>query len=70
MAGPDSQMIQTSVGRIIFNRILPAELRQHDPYKGFCNFATTKGDLDGLFPNASAGVGVRTQSQCWMSLRR
>ena len=48
MAGPDSQMIRTTVGRIIFNRILPAGLRRHDPYKGFCNFATTKGDLRRL----------------------
>jgi DNA-directed RNA polymerase subunit beta' len=48
MSGPGSQIIKTSVGRIIFNRILPAGLRQHDPYKGFCNFATTKGDLRRL----------------------
>lgn len=48
MAGPDNQIIRTSVGRIIFNRILPAGLRRHDPYKGFCNFATTKGDLRRL----------------------
>lgn len=48
MAGKDSSNIKTSVGRIIFNQMLPAELRQHDPYKGFCNFATSKGDLRRL----------------------
>ena len=48
MAGPESRIIKTSVGRIIFNRILPSDLRQHEPYNGFCNFATSKGDLRRL----------------------
>jgi DNA-directed RNA polymerase subunit beta' len=48
MAGPESRMINTSVGRIIFNRIVPSDLRQHEPYNGFCNFATSKGDLRRL----------------------
>jgi DNA-directed RNA polymerase subunit beta' len=48
MAGKDSSIIRTCVGRIIFNQILPADLRQHEPYNGFCNFATTKGDLRRL----------------------
>ncbi|MHB8085093.1 MAG: DNA-directed RNA polymerase subunit beta' [Dehalococcoidia bacterium] len=48
MAGPESRMIKTSVGRIIFNRIVPSDLRQHEPYGGFCNFATSKGDLRRL----------------------
>jgi DNA-directed RNA polymerase subunit beta' len=48
MAGEDSSTVKTSVGRIIFNQILPADLRQHEPYKGFCNFATSKGDLRRL----------------------
>ncbi len=48
MAGKDNSTIKTSVGRIIFNQILPADLRQHEPYNGFCNFATSKGDLRRL----------------------
>ncbi|MBN1374951.1 MAG: DNA-directed RNA polymerase subunit beta' [Dehalococcoidia bacterium] len=48
MAGPDNQIIRTTVGRIIFNNLLPDGLRMHDPYKGFFNFATTKGDLRRL----------------------
>jgi DNA-directed RNA polymerase subunit beta' len=48
MAGPQSRIINTSVGRIIFNRIVPSDLRQHEPYGGFCNFATSKGDLRRL----------------------
>ncbi len=48
MAGPESRIIKTSVGRIIFNRIVPCDLRQHEPYNGFCNFATSKGDLRRL----------------------
>jgi DNA-directed RNA polymerase subunit beta' len=48
MAGEDDSTVKTSIGRIIFNQILPAELRQHEPYKGFCNFATSKGDLRRL----------------------
>jgi len=48
LPGPDSRTFKTSVGRIIFNQILPDELRQHEPYNGFCNFATSKGDLRRL----------------------
>ncbi len=48
LSGPESRMIKTSVGRLIFNQILPADLRQHEPYKGFCNFAASKGDLRRL----------------------
>ena len=48
LSGPDSRTFKTSVGRIIFNQILPDELRQHEPYNGFCNFATSKGDLRRL----------------------
>jgi len=48
MAGKDNCTVKTSVGRIIFNQILPADLRQHEPYMGFCNFATSKGDLRRL----------------------
>jgi len=48
LPGPDSKTVKTSVGRIIFNQILPDELRQHEPYNGFCNFATSKGDLRRL----------------------
>ncbi len=48
MSGPDSRTFKTSIGRIIFNQILPDELRQHEPYNGFCNFATSKGDLRRL----------------------
>jgi DNA-directed RNA polymerase subunit beta' len=48
LPGPDSRTFKTSVGRIIFNQILPDELRQHEPYTGFCNFATSKGDLRRL----------------------
>ena len=48
MAGKDNSTVKTSVGRIIFNQILPADLRQHEPYNGFCNFATSKGDLRRL----------------------
>lgn len=48
MAGPESQVIRTSVGRIIFNRLLPVGLRQHAPYNGFCNIAMSKGDLRRL----------------------
>jgi DNA-directed RNA polymerase subunit beta' len=48
LPGPDSKTFKTSVGRIIFNQILPDELRQHEPYNGFCNFATSKGDLRRL----------------------
>ena len=48
LPGTDGRIFKTSVGRIIFNQILPDELRQHDPYNGFCNFATSKGDLRRL----------------------
>jgi DNA-directed RNA polymerase subunit beta' len=49
MTGSQNQMIKTSVGRIIFNqKVLPEDLRLHEPYKGYCNFATTKGDLRRL----------------------
>jgi DNA-directed RNA polymerase subunit beta' len=48
LTGLENQMVKTSVGRIMFNEVLPAELRQHDPYKGFCNFTTSKGDLRRL----------------------
>jgi len=48
LPGPDSRTYKTSVGRLIFNQILPDELRQHEPYNGFCNFATSKGDLRRL----------------------
>ena len=48
MAGPESAIIRTTVGRVMFNQILPKELRQHDPYKGFYNFAASKGDLRRL----------------------
>jgi len=48
MSGLESVMLKTSVGRILFNQILPAELRKHEPYKGFCNFPATKGDLRRL----------------------
>ncbi|MFA5079433.1 MAG: DNA-directed RNA polymerase subunit beta', partial [Dehalococcoidia bacterium] len=45
---PDSRTFKTSVGRIIFNQILPDELRNHEPYDGFFNYATSKGDLRRL----------------------
>ena len=48
LAGPQSQAIKTSVGRILFNELLPDELRLHDPYKGFYNNTTSKGDLRRL----------------------
>ncbi|MFA5400613.1 MAG: DNA-directed RNA polymerase subunit beta' [Dehalococcoidia bacterium] len=48
LPGPDSRTFKTSIGRIIFNQILPDELRYHEPYNGFCNFATSKGDLRRL----------------------
>ncbi|MEI6186383.1 MAG: DNA-directed RNA polymerase subunit beta', partial [Dehalococcoidia bacterium] len=48
LPGTDNRIFKTSIGRIIFNQILPDELRQHEPYNGFCNFATSKGDLRRL----------------------
>ncbi len=48
LPGPDSRTFKTSIGRIIFNQILPDDLRCHEPYNGFCNFATSKGDLRRL----------------------
>ncbi len=48
LVGDESRMINTSVGRILFNRILPIELRQHEPYNRFFNFTTSKGDLRRL----------------------
>jgi len=48
MVGPQSEIIKTSVGRIMFNMILPVELREHNPYRGFYNFTASKGDLRRL----------------------
>lgn len=48
MNGQQSQIINSSVGRIIFNSILPRGLRQHQPYNGFWNLSATKGDLRRL----------------------
>ena len=48
MTGPQSGIIQTTVGRIMFNMILPKQLREHEPYNGFFNFTAGKGDLRRL----------------------
>ena len=48
MAGPESQAVRTSVGRIMFNEILPVRLRAHAPYNGFYNNAASKSDLRKL----------------------
>ena len=42
------RMVKTSVGRIIFNQVLPDKLRDHSPYNGFYNYTATKGDLRRL----------------------
>lgn len=48
MTGQQSGIIQTTVGRIMFNMILPKQLREHEPYNGFFNFTASKGDLRRL----------------------
>ncbi|MCX6004736.1 MAG: DNA-directed RNA polymerase subunit beta' [Chloroflexi bacterium] len=48
MVGPESQTIRTSVGRIMFNEIIPEGLRTRAPYNGFYNHAASKGDLRKL----------------------
>jgi len=65
LPGPDSRTFKTSVGRIIFNQIVPDELRQHEPYNGFCNFATSKGDLRRLVSECFRWCG-REKTVCML----